>query len=100
MAYRTRRLTGPGRLSADDFDGQVHYALLHRSEDVPAPNPSGPESTSTTSIAESITGRVEVQAGLLLPRGITMILTLHDGNKLKVTTEAGGKVTGIGGFFR
>jgi hypothetical protein len=100
MAYRIRRLTGPGHLSGGDFDGQVHYALLHRSEDVPGPNHDAPGSTSSSSTVDTIAGRIEVSAGLSLPPDITMVLTLHDGNKLKVTTEAGGKVTGIGGFFR
>jgi hypothetical protein len=100
MAYRTRRLTGPGRLSGDGFDDQVHYSLLHRSEDVPGPNQGDPMPMSSNSTVDTITGRVEVPAGLSLPPGITMILTLHDGNKVKVTTEGGGKVTGIGGFFR
>jgi hypothetical protein len=100
MAYRTRRLTGPGHLSGGDFDGQVHYSLLHRSEDVPAPNQDALGSTSSYSTVDSITGRVEVPAGLSLSTGITMTLTLHDGNKVKVITETGGKVTGIGSFFR
>jgi hypothetical protein len=99
MAYRTRRLTGPGHLSGGDFDAQVHYSLLHRSEDIPGPNQDVPGSTSGNS-ADTITGRVEVPAELSLPTGIIMTLTLHDGNKLKVITETGGKVAGIGSFFR
>ena len=89
MAFRSRKLSGPGWRSGNGFDAQVHYSLLHRSQDV-----------ANGSILDSVTGRVEIAAGLSLPAGETMILSLHDGNRLKVITEPDGCVSGIGGFFR
>jgi hypothetical protein len=74
MAIRTRRLTGPGRLSGDDLDVQVHYTLLHRSEDVPADHTGDPPVPSASK--DSISGRVELPKGVFVPPGKLMVLTL------------------------
>ena len=100
MAIRTRRLTGPGRLSGEGFDGQIYYSLMHRSEDVPAPHLGDITAAVIGSTNDTITGRVEMPLGFSLPQGQTMVLTLHDGTKLKVVTEGDGRVTATGGFFR
>jgi hypothetical protein len=100
MAIRTRRLTGPGRLLGEGFDGQIHYSLMHRSEDIPAPHLGDITDNVIGSTNDTISGRVEIPPGFSLPQGQTMVLTLHDGTKLKVVAEPGGRVTATGGFFR
>ena len=100
MAIRTRRLTGPGRLLGEGFDGQIHYSLMHRSEDISAPRLDDITETVIGSTNDTITGRVEMPPGFSVPQGQTMVLTLHDGTKLRVVAEADGRVTGTGGFFR
>jgi hypothetical protein len=100
MAIRPRRLTGPGRLAGEGFDGQIHYSLMHRSEDIPAPHLGAVTAAVIGATNDTITGRVEMPSGSSLPQGQTMVLTLHDGSKLKVVTESNGRVTATGGFFR
>jgi hypothetical protein len=100
MAIRTRRLTGPGRLSGESFDGQIHYSLMHRSEDISAPHLGHTTAAAIGSTKDTITGRVEMPRGFSLAQGQTMVLTLHDGTKLKVVTDGDGIVTATGGFFR
>jgi hypothetical protein len=72
MGTRTRRLTGPGYLSGGGYHFQVHYSLTHRSDE------------SSGAANQTITGTVELPAGVSLPIGQQMVLTLHDGNKVKV----------------
>ena len=95
----TRRLAGKARLSdGRDFNADVEFQLLHTSAEIGRRlNSASPLVEEATNI---ITGRLETPAGLPVPSGQTMTLTLEDGTKLSVVTGFNGKVTGSGGFFR
>jgi hypothetical protein len=90
---RARRLTGRGYLSGDGCYFQVYYFLICRSQDSRTPRPDD-------SAVGRIAGTVEPPPGVFLPAGRTMVLTLQDGHKLNVMTDAREKITGISGFYR
>ena len=79
------------------LDNPVFYDLMHRSEDIPAPNMGEPSTPVYTK--DSITGRVKIVDGLAPSPGQKLVLTLEDGRKLKVLIEFDGKITATGGFF-
>jgi hypothetical protein len=73
---------------------------MHRSEDIPARHLGDITAVVIGSKNDTITGRIELPPGQSLQPGKGMLLTLHDGNKIKVITEADGRVTATGGLFR
>ena len=70
---------------------------MHRSEDIPGGREGDEHSPVGTYTRDTITGKLELPKGVV---GRIMVLTLHDGNKLKIIIESDGKVTGFGDFFR
>ena len=86
MGIQTRRLIGRGSVAGLGCYFRVFYSLEHIV--VVAPDASAAK--------ETVRGLLEPPAGVSLPVGKIMNLTLEDGNKVRVIADGHGEVSSVG----